>query len=615
MIRKLLLCLVVGISLHGQGYSEAIKQIGTPVVSKDLDFKFTCPGPGGSTIAWASFIEPGLRTAALVGIRTDNGEMIWKDLSSFGGGKMTFINGKDHNIYIYTGIPAHFLRFEPATQKLTDLGVPAAGANYFADGALAPDGVFYVGTFPGAVLVACDTSTGTLRNFGRIPDDTRETYLFPDLAVSDDNIVYCPAGLHHQELWSIDPTSGKKRQILPASFLANQGAPVIFKGLDGKVYGHCSGQQFRCLPDRIEIINAIPEKKPPLFRAGERTFGGLNARGELELRGNDGQVTSRVPTHFPGRKAAIFSVTCEHDGKIYGSTSLPGDTFRYDPATGKFEDLGVITTGTDQVYDAISLRQGILMCSYFGAQVDLFDPSKPVVPGKNPKHLGAATGQERPVQWCKGPDGMLYTGTEPAKGRLGGSLMRVDPDKGTIRVFPTPLKDLSIEFCEAIPQTGELLCTTSIQGGTSAVPTQTRAYIFLWDTKSEKMTFIARPVPGATTYGRVVLAKNGKIYGIAGSQFYVFDPIRRKTDYVADLPGKNVIFPGLVGRPVGRNNLIVGMADDCVYAIDPRDNHIQVFIRNPAILSAHGFMVANDGTLYFGSGSDLYSCKLTILTK
>ena len=69
-------------------------------------------------------------------------------------------------------------------------------------------------------------------------------------------------------------------------------------------------------------------------------------------------------------------------------------------------------------------------------------------------------------------------------------------------------------------------------------------------------------------------------------------------------------FPGLSDEPVGPEGLIYGLANDAVYAIDPADHTASVIARHKSIEQAHGFLVTQDGILYYGSGPALMRCKL-----
>ena len=600
--------------------------LGDPVKVRNLSFYAVTQDPDGFYIAWAAFHENGLNRSALVGVRTDNGDVIWHDLSKYREGKVILAQGADGNVYVYAGNPGHFFRYDAAKRELTDLGVPADPASYYLWGKMGPDGRFYVGTYPKATPVYCDTRTGKIGSLGRLTDDERECYACPSPAVSDDNVVYCPVGLHHMELYACDVRTGGRKQILPPPLTEKQGSPTVWTGTDGKVYGKApstgSGQAgetaFLCLPDQIEIGKTGPERHRPALLAGDKVVGYVNEEGKLDLTDTKTHARTWLQTKYEGSRAWIFSVSCERDGKVYGSCALPGRSFCYDTATGRLTDLGILGSGKCQVYDTISLPQGLFLGSYMGAYVDLYDPAKPIKQGTNPRHLGRAEGQERPVQWCLTSDGMLYTGTEPAKGRLGGAIMRVNPADLSLKVWPTPIPNQSIEYLAAIPETGELFCATSIQGGSSAISTEKAACVFLWDTKKEEMVFRADPIPGTKAYGRAVRGRNGLIYGVVGGKYYAFDPKPRKVVFTGDLPVKYVYFPQLNREPVGPRGLIYGLGQDAVFAIDPADNSAKIVARDPSIgggagkRGAFGFFVTQDGVLYYGSGATLMRCFLRI---
>ena len=195
--------------------------------------------------------------------------------------------------------------------------------------------------------------------------------------------------------------------------------------------------------------------------------------------------------------------------------------------------------------------------------------------------------------------------------------MRVNRKDGLLKVWPTPIADQSVEYVAPVPETGELFCTTSVRGGSSAIPTETSACVFLWDTAKEEMVFRADPVPGTETYGRAVRGRNGLIYGLAEKRYYVFDPVGRSIVFTGELPVKSLRFPHLNREPVGPRGLIVGLGDDAVYCIDPADNSARVLARHPSIGSpgkggAHGFFVTPDGVLYYGSEATLMRYRLAV---
>jgi hypothetical protein len=216
------------------------------------------------------------------------------------------------------------------------------------------------------------------------------------------------------------------------------------------------------------------------------------------------------------------------------------------------------------------------------------------------------------VQWELGPDSKLYFGTVPAKGRLGGALVQVNPDDFGVEIWEQVLRDQSIHYLVSVPETGELFGCASVSGGSSAIPSLDEAEVFLWDTKSENVVWRGKPVPGARSYQRAVRTGDGLIAGLAGGSWYLFDPVKRKTLHTESLPVRRLHFPFLNDHPVGTEGLLVGLGDDAVFAIDPRARTAKILARHESLTKAHGFLVTRDMWLYYGSGSNLWRCRLEL---
>jgi outer membrane protein assembly factor BamB len=485
------LALILGVA----GYALAEGQLpcqplGEPVKIGALDVNLVTPHPAGYHIAWCGYESAD--KMGLLGVRTDTGKTTWQDLSGFGRSHVLLTTGADGALCIYAGNPAHFLRCDVVTGELKDLGVPGAPASYWVGGSMAtgPDGVVYAGSYPRTLLVACDTRTWTTRSLGKVSDDERERYVL-SVAVSDDNMVYCGVGLHHRELWCVNPATGEKKQILPAEMTQAQGCPTVWKAADGRVYGSCSTVTFACKPDRIEPVQQAPARLvTDVRRAGDATVMGIDDDGRLLFKSrNTGEVSSIQTDHKP-RLIGIYSVGCERNGVIFGGTVFPGYTYSCERATDKLTDLGELAPGAIQIYDTISLPQGLFMGSYMGCKLDVYNTDAPLEAGKNPRRItGGITGQERPNQWELGPDGNLYTGTVPAKGRLGGALVRVNPNDLTYKSWPNVVRDLTPTYLVSVPETGELYCCASVAGGSSAIPSQPHACAFLWNPATESVVW------------------------------------------------------------------------------------------------------------------------------
>ncbi|MFQ5811389.1 MAG: hypothetical protein ACE5JM_17355, partial [Armatimonadota bacterium] len=324
------------------------EELGEPVRSMALSFRFVTQDPDGYYIAWTPYEGP--RRHALLGVRTDNGELIWVDLDTYGRTHIRMHKAPDGNIYMYSGSPGHFLKYDVQKRELIDLGVPAKPASYWLDSALGPDGKFYVGSYPKTHLVCLDPKTGQIEGLGQMATDERNWYIIRT-AVSDDNVVYCGVGLHHMELWAYDRKTGTKKQILPEELTSRPGSPDVWTGTDGSVYGKAGEATFRCTPDGIKLGETQPVRRPPPdMTAGDKEAGAINAEGKLELTDVKSRDVSLLQTEYEGRPAHIYNVSCERDGKIWGG-SKPANTFYCDTKTGKLVDVGRVSGGRVQVYD------------------------------------------------------------------------------------------------------------------------------------------------------------------------------------------------------------------------------------------------------------------------
>jgi outer membrane protein assembly factor BamB len=590
----------------------AIEDLGQPVVRRSLGMRCVTRDASGVLQAWAAY-ETADRFA-LVGVGLDDGKTTWVEINQFGppptrSRHPQMMSAADGNLYAFVGVPGRFIKYDVTTHTLTDLGVPSPKASYWSGSDVAADGRFYVGTYPETELVRCDPASGKVENLGRLTTDDRLKYA-PHPVVSDEGTVYCPVGMQHGELWAFDPRTGGRKQILPEAMLRAQGAPEVWRGRDGRVYGQWAGAKFRCTPESI----VMDETSPAVFRAHPRYVGDLVV-SDLE---NDGRLkltrhgkVSYVQTDYPGAPRTIFSVSCEREGRIYGGTVSPADPFSYDPVSRKFTDFGQITGGPIQIYDTLSHPRGLFISSYMNASVDFLDPGAAMAKDVNPRHVVTLDGHERPMQEILGPDGMIYTGTVPAKGRLGGALLRVNPADFSHQTWTNILPNQSITRLAAVPKTGEVLGVTSIYGGSSAAPTETEACLLLWDCQRAQLVFTAQPLPGAKAYGAVVRAANGLVYGVGGgNKFFVFDPVARQTIFTGALPIKTLHFPDLADEPFGPRGLIYGLGDDAIFALDPADHQARIVARDAKLKSAYGFCIAHDGMLYFGSGSHLMRCPL-----
>jgi hypothetical protein len=292
--------------------------------------------------------------------------------------------------------------------------------------------------------------------------------------------------------------------------------------------------------------------------------------------------------------------------------------FTLDLKTDQLSELGGLTSGTTQVYDILSHPRGLFLASYTGGGLDFFDPQRPPKKGINPRliaQLERSHQQERPVELTRGPDGMFYAGTFPIKGHLGGALVRLNPQDFSVKVWRNIVPNQSIVSCAAIPEKEQLFVVSSVEGGSSAIPTEKEAVAFLWNVRTEKIEFQVQPVPGFKTYGKVVRARNGLIYGLAGQNYaldtyYAFDPKQRRVVMTASLPVRAAHWPGLSAEPVGPQGKIYGLGDDAIFVINPGTHRAEIVLRDKSLADAYGFRATDGEDIYYGSKGTLMRCRL-----
>jgi len=594
------------------------ENLGAPMVPREIPIEAVTVSADGQTIAWGSLSDPD--HFAVIGVDAATGASIRLDLMRYKrSSQIRMVRGRSGHLYLYAGSPARYFKYDVDRRELVDLGRPASPARYVNGHALAPDGRFYVGSYPATNLVSVDTATDRTHAAGRMADDPRQKYIVLP-AVSDDNIVYVPVGLHHAELWAYNPATGEKRQILTDDLMRNQGVVKVFLADDGQVYGEGFGSQFRCHPDRIEPVSTLPAPREDLSQVtlDGRVYRRIDPDGSLVIEDTNADTTRRVPTDARGIGVMIYSISGIHDGKLWGGGMSPARTWTYDLATGAMEDWGRLVRPQTQVYDTLFHERGLFLSSYLGAHVDLLDPRTRKL--THVVSLKATNGQERLPHFLMGPDGHIYGPTQPLKGHLTGGIVRINPQTLDYAWFPV-IEDLAPTSLVVVPGTTLLFGTTSIISSTGAIPAHEEASVFLWDTESREVVWRASPITGTRTYRWACADRNGLLYAVSDDErYFVFDPSQRRVVHTGELPAPKGNYTSLMARqPMGPRGLIVGLLRGLVFAIDPVSHDVSVIARHPSILrdehvtdhTTRAIWGSPEGVLYYGAGPELWRVNLS----
>jgi outer membrane protein assembly factor BamB len=529
-----------------------------------------------------------------------------------GPGAWAFIAGPDEKIYLGTWDGALILRFDPRQPQkgIEVVGKPSPTEEYLWQFDIGKDGKLYACTYPNAKLVSFDPTTGKMEDLGRMHPS--EMYA-RNLAVGPNGKVYVGIGTTKADLVMFDPATREHHSILPKDLHDAPSTGTVIPTLrsDGRVYAAFGSAMWRVEGETVTRVPTVPELPPLKLRDG-RVVTAFE-RGSFSLRDpRTGKVVERT-FKYSGAGDMIFVVGVGPGGAVYGSTAMPLEVFRYDPRAGHSVHLGAMKGG--EVYSMLEDAGKLYLCYYPGAVMNLYDPAKPVWKfgtgaDCNPINLGGVgDGHLRPRAMIRGPGGLIYIGSEPPYGQLGGALGMWDPRLNkTVENYRNLITNQSIVSLAYEPKSGLIFGGSAIWGGGGTRATEKEARFFAFDPKQKSKVFDAALAPGAGNYP-AMLAAEGKVFTAVGDRLLVFDPQTMQVVRTISLPGAQTEIS--LGRH--RSGLLVGLAGGAVYAVDPLKGEVVHTAPAPAHVQC-GFALT-DEAVYFGSGPTLWRYWLPPLEK
>ncbi|MGE4565153.1 MAG: hypothetical protein AB7F32_09800 [Victivallaceae bacterium] len=579
---------------------------------------------GDKVTAWAPIRLPERR--GLAGIDIATGKVTWIDLDKYNPTSLS-ARVKDGKAYVMPrGKEGMVIEYDIASGKVSEYKMPIA-ATYFLDTSadFAPDGKLYLGGYPETQIGWFDPQTGKTGGTPRISPDPRQKYILFLLAAKD-NCIYFTVGLHHPEIWSFNPATGDKKQLLPAKYLESADKPRIALGRDGAVYAKVGSATFKCFPDRLEEVSdwpvdPQPDNRMPGFATdvkldADRVAIAIDNDGSLIVRNLATQKDERLKTGFEPFFPLVYSVCGGLDGRIWVGSFTPAALASFDGKAAKpeFTNYGKVSSGSTQIYWTLEFPDRVYTSSYVGAALDRMD--KKTGESKLVFKLGAQQ-QERLFMLVPGPGGKYYGPTMPIKGHLGGGIVEFDPATEKYSFERNVIAEQSLRALA--PADGGLLFGVSdINGGTSAIPSEKTAKVFLYDPATKKAVWSIEPIKTEKTYlGAYPLGKN-RFWTIAqdSRKVVVIDAAARKVEKIIDLPRGTGIRP--VGSTAALGNRAIVLSGDSLLDVDADSGKVTTVLKSPIILEkfakalhgTHAEYLAPDGTVYFGSNSGLYRVKL-----
>jgi len=286
------------------------------------------------------------------------------------------------------------------------------------------------------------------------------------------------------------------------------------------------------------------------------------------------------------------------------------EVFRYDPAAKRSEHLGNMPGG--EVYSMLEREGKLYLCYYGGAIMNLYDPAKPfwkygADAGANPITFGGVgDGHLRPRAMIYGPDGLIYVGSEPPYGQLGGAMGVWDPKQNkTIENYRHLVTNQSIVSLAWEPRSGLIFGGSGNYGGGGAQALEKEAKFFAFDPKKKEKVFETVLVPGARNYP-ATFATDGKVFTTAGDKLFVFDPTEMKVTQTISLPAAQVEIS--LGRL--SDGRLAGLTTKGVYILDVKRGEIVHAATAPVPVRC-GFALVDD-SVYFASKAELWRYLLPV---
>ncbi len=302
---------------------------------------------------------------------------------------------------------------------------------------------------------------------------------------------------------------------------------------------------------------------------------------------------------LPGKNYNPRSLISGPDGKIYGSNHLGGGTSVYDPVNNDNK----LYYGLAQAESGIALGDKLYFSCYTQAKIYEYDPNEEwkynYTIAINPEEifrLGPVYEQDRPFGSASG-DGLLYIGTVPEYGKLGGTLAIYNPET---REFPYVIRNVVQD--QAITaltyKDGIIYGGTTIWGGIGAVPTTKDAKFFAFDVKNKTKLFESVIAEGTRTITTVEVGPDGKIWGMSEGFLFKYNPETDEIEYNnEDFPEINFSAityenPRLYGAQLvaGNDGYMYGNTTGKFFRVNPITMEIEILRNSSSVFIAKDFL-------------------------
>lgn len=481
----------------------------------------------------AYVVSRGITPANLGVLDRTTGKVTTHPLPSSQGSWASAVSGGQ--VYVATYLPPVVYRVAPDGSH-TQLAAPTT-LQYFFDLAAAPDGLLVGGGYPNGHTYTIDPATGAVEDLGQAYPG--EQYVRS--VAADATTIYAGVGAH-AHLMAIDRATRSTVDILPAEL---RGDSFVYDVAVTDTYVVAA-----MVPSgRIAIIDKAEPANYRIVHPAPGLVGGADA---LAVSGTSAYVAVR-PT------AQLFHIDLTTGGVTDLGSATPGEETRNmyveDDKLVGFSGSGIMWTKAlpSGAYALVDLQQAgltpgpelptsvvtngstVFVAGNFGAQlhdlaagtsrrIRIGGEAKAGVTAGNTAYVAVypagtvdsvdlTTGtvrnlttlghsQIRPRDMARA-DGLLFVGTQPDYGLLGGALSIVDERTGVTEVYRNIVPDQSISAVAAAD--GVVYLGSEIAGGLGSVPKAKEAVLSFFDLATRTVTRSLVPVPGATQIADVVV--------------------------------------------------------------------------------------------------------------
>lgn len=422
---------------------------------------------------------------------------------------------------LVTSINGQICRLEPGASTLR---VVANAHTWLWQIERGPDGLYYLGSQPGAKLFRFDLQAGELEEAGSV--STSQSML-RHLCAGPDGFIYGIVGCTATQAIAFELATGTVSELLP-EHEATENFHKIGWDPDDEVYVECTTGHIYHLRNGRAVRSDQEKWKgfAPLRLCDGRPVRTLDPDSVQIGEGDNARV---LPILYEGAGTSIFHLAKGPRHSVYGSTLLPLYLFRYDAQREVLASLGRGSRDNGEAYSFGHVGDKLYYATYPSGLLMCYDPARDWNPAPqwdgNPRQVAElGEGHCRPRAMEVDAQERVWVGSHAEYGKFHGGLACYDTRTETLQNNPVVIPHQSIMSLASRPDGKVLYGATSTLRGSGVEPSTKEAHIFAWDVENRKMLWQNVPVPDETAVTNL-LQQDGKLYGttVPRGTFFVAD--------------------------------------------------------------------------------------------